>query len=48
MTAAVNGMPRLRNAISSSMNDKPTTTAMNSGILRASTLAKSTLIAVSP
>ena len=48
MTAAVSGMTRLRNAMSSSRNDSPTTTAMNSGILRPRTFAKSTLIAVSP
>ena len=48
MTAAVNGTTRLRNATISSTNDRPTTTAMNSGILRASTFAKSTLMAVSP
>ena len=48
ITAAVSGMTRLRNAIISSRNDRPTTATMNSGILAASTFAKSTRIAVWP
>ena len=48
MTAAVSGMTTLRNAISSSRNDSPTTAAMNSGILADSTWVKSTETAVCP
>ena len=49
MTAAVSGTTRLRNASArAGLKNNPTTTAMNIGILRLSTLAKSTLMAVFP
>ena len=47
MAAAVNGMTRLRNAISSSRNDSPTTAAMNSGIFADSTSVKSSVHSLS-
>jgi hypothetical protein len=48
ITAAVSGTKRLRNAMRRRMNERPTTTPMNKAILRLTTVAKSTLMAVPP